>query len=508
MNPLDETKSRQIIPRWRDSSQTLGTLELAPLSLQKPQAFLGADDELAKRLKDWQSEHGNVFASDLIGTALVIDKNAEAATAAEHILSHKADATPAMIALANQLLIRLKGKAPRVDQQGSPNHKAEIRTLRQKVNREPRNPIAWVDMARHYTNLGLHQQAKLSLAKATALAPDHRFVIRSAARFFLHIGDPEHALALLRRASRLKSDPWLLAADIATSAIAKKTPKHTKAAKQLLEEDRFLPGQITELASALGTLELEHGSNKQSRKLFTQSLILPTENTVAQAEWVSKKLGTTIVEAKHLELAKTFEARAIGAYNNDRFSNAFDNAMAWLLDEPFSTKPAQFAAFVSSVALEDYESAVRVAKAGLSANPSNQGLRNSVVFALTLAGKLEEARQAFAEVNFQSASEYEKILLTATRGLLAYRLGDRITGNAAYNVAVEAATMAKLPAVHAAALAYWAREEILAKGASADAIYSKAMNELKKYQNIKGYQIIKRMLERTRKQPNSKASNK
>jgi hypothetical protein len=50
---------------------------------------------------------------------------------------------------------------------------------------------------------------------ALQLAPQNRHVLRSAARLFLHVGDPECAHDLVARNDATKNDPWLIAAEIA-----------------------------------------------------------------------------------------------------------------------------------------------------------------------------------------------------------------------------------------------------------------------------------------------------
>jgi hypothetical protein len=57
------------------------------------------------------------------------------------------------------------------------------------------------------------------------LAPNHRFALRSAARFFLHVGKPDDAQTILRRSEATRRDPWLMAAEIAVSTVADRTPR-------------------------------------------------------------------------------------------------------------------------------------------------------------------------------------------------------------------------------------------------------------------------------------------
>src|SRR4051812_36598271 len=90
-----------------------------------------------------------------------------------------------------------------------------IRYLRRRLQTSYENPIALIDLARHHLALGSEKSAERAVRAAVSLAPTNRFVLRSASRFFVHKGEPDRALGLLRREGRVKSDPWLLACDIA-----------------------------------------------------------------------------------------------------------------------------------------------------------------------------------------------------------------------------------------------------------------------------------------------------
>ena len=151
----------------------------------------------------------------------------------------------------------------------------QVRILRHLLRTEPRDPIAWVELSRTYAILGLREQAERSMAVALQLAMNNRFVLRSASRLWIYLDDPERAHDIIGRADRTCYDPWLLAAEIAIGSIDKKTPRFVKAARLMLSRGQFSPAHISELASAVATLELASGSIKKSKKLFGRSLEHP-----------------------------------------------------------------------------------------------------------------------------------------------------------------------------------------------------------------------------------------
>jgi len=110
--------------------------------------------------------------------------------------------------------------------------------------------------------------------------------LRSAACYYTVTGDPERANALLNQSARTPIDPWLAAAEIATATAAFRDSKVAKRAWNSVVHGDFHPTHVSELASAVGTLELKHGNEKRSKKLFRTSLENPNENAVAQAQWV------------------------------------------------------------------------------------------------------------------------------------------------------------------------------------------------------------------------------
>ena len=106
----------------------------------------------------------------------------------------------------------------------------------------------------------------------------------------------------------------------------------------------------------------------------------------------------------------------------------------WLSDEPFAVEPALFGSFGASTGARSFDEAVRFARAGLAANPSNQELRNNLVFALVHRdrdGDLAEAVREFRKIG-KPKEHGARIGLRATKGLLCYRRGDPKEGRRLY----------------------------------------------------------------------------
>jgi tetratricopeptide (TPR) repeat protein len=267
----------------------------------------------------------------------------------------------------------------------------------------------------------------------------------------------------LRSAAGGAEDPWIAAAETAVAAVAGRSPKLAVAGRRILGGGRFPPSQLTELASALGTLEFAAGKARMAKRLFEQSLVEPTENAVAQAEWASRRLGLGItLSPRHFETPGSFEARA-----RERLAvGAFDPALAegerWLRDQAFSRDPVSFSSYVAAVPLERFGEAVRILRLGLVANPTDWLLLNNLAFAEASAGNVDAAREALAKISPRPTDRLQLAVLTATEGLLAFREGQSITGRRLYQQAIQVFTQGQFSQGATLAALFVAREEMIA----------------------------------------------
>ena len=251
-----------------------------------------------------------------------------------------------------------------------------IQKLKRRLRDWPHDALARIDLAREYTILGQRSSALGPISTALVLAPTSSFVVRSAARFFLNYGDPERALSVVRGAPRLLRDPWLLAAEIAVASAAGRTSRFTKAARSMIHRGDFAPKHISELASALATMELESGKRRSARKFFSTALEAPTENTLAQAEWVCSELRELDLEISSRVFDRSYEARARVSLGQGEWSAIVGSAKLWRLDEPFATRSAHFGSSAALTVVEDFEEALEFARFGLLTKPRDLLLLN------------------------------------------------------------------------------------------------------------------------------------
>jgi tetratricopeptide (TPR) repeat protein len=461
---------RVVLPRWRswrtsENQRELGSLGPGVGALEQVTTAEDARRELRDRINEFKLHQGSIHhAADVVSTAVVLgleDQNG-VRDAADKLLDAPSQSART---LARRLIfgtLRSSGN----DQAPGLYDEASLSQLiaRQKciVREQPRNVLAWTDLALAHTALGHDDAAERSIRIALAQANGNRFVLRAAARFYMHCDDYVNAHRILTGdKERLRGDPWLLAAEIAISDSSDKPQQYANYARSLLDRG-FSPHDLSELASALATIELKHGKIKQARKLLTTALVDPTDNTLAQVEW-SAQQGVDVGGAQNLDLSCNFEAMARYHYRNEEFDEALKYGEQWLADQPFALDPALFTSYVAATFVEDQETAIRVCQVGLRANRNNSILLNNLAFSLASAGRVPEAREVI-DRQATPASTYENAIKSATRGLIAFRGGDASAGRALYRQAVDALVKDRNSVAAASATLFWVYEELRAGG--------------------------------------------
>lgn len=348
-----------------------------------------------------------------------------------------------------------------------------IASYRMRLRAYPNDPPSWVDLAREYTALGHRKSALSAIRVALGLAPTSRFVLRCASRFFLHARDPEQAHHILLNSPGMVRDPWLLAAEIVAAGASGRSSRLVSRGVRLLEAEQSSPRHLSELASAIGTLEHMSGNRRKVRKYFAQALRDPTENALAQAMWLARHMTGIDLPQVVENIPRAFEAKAWEAARSGEFGLAVDQASRWLRDEPFATRSALFGSFVAATALGEFQSAIDLIETGLSANPSDPRLLAQLVYCQASSGLVEAAEGSFDRVlkalksfeGHRSASEWE-VILSADKGLIAYRRGRIEEGRKLYKAAIDCAQRNQLIEHASSAMINATREEVLAGGHS------------------------------------------
>ncbi len=483
MGAFVEKKDRTIIPRWRTfrTTASLGEIELG-LAPSTDDANIA--DFLSDKLSEWKELKTLWHATDLVGSAIVLGREQEATEAADFIAAPGSGAMEPARAIAS--LVHSGNAGQNVDTAFSDQDDLvftyrAIHRLREQATEQPRNSILWVDLALAYTILGRFEQAERAIRAALRFGRNNRFVLRSAARFFIHIGDFDLAHSILLNAEATPHDPWLMAAEIAAATAGKLRPELVKTAKLMIADRLFSPRDLTELAGAVGTVELENGNHGPARRFFKNALIEPNENSVAQVEWASDKITGLTVDPTAMPIPRLFEARAWDAFFKGNWDTALNDAKSWLLDQRFSSRPVLLAGYLSMEIFEDYKQATRILEAGRIANPDDFLLRNDLAYCYVQQGRIAEAWELMSCIDENAMSVPVRIAPIATAGLLKFRSNQPAQGRERYYEAIALADRAQLPAHKAAAAIVLAREEIRLNSEFAPGAIKQAQNATAKF---------------------------
>lgn len=462
-------KPRRVIPRWRDYRTTIALRELddqRPPSPPSPETA----DAMRRAAVDWSEQRTVWHAGNLLSSAYTAGSDFNCREAAEFVIANQLVAPAPLIALARAHL----GEAnpPGVDVVGpilgnDDVFYLRIHTIKRRISDEPRNPMLWVEVARLYIQLGQQDSALRAMAIAAKLGGDNRFIVRSAARLFLHAHDAGKALQVIRSASGARVDPWLLSAEISV-ALASKSPSLLARVGQQRNGDEGLSAFArTELSSALATLEMDNGKSRHARQLFRQSLSAPNDNSLAQAEWANREMGGGIeIQKQGLDLSKSYEAMAQVARSEGRWNDAIEAGEQWFLDERFSKRPAILVSFLCSLTGR-YDQAERILKSSLKSNPNDPELINNLAFSLASMGRPAEAARELSKVDYGQLPPTSEITLAATKGLINFRLGFPEKGRELYELAIARATRSGISKYAAFARLYLSREQLLTSTAGA-----------------------------------------
>lgn len=475
-----QDKRRQVIPRWRtfEEARELPETQSPPKSKSPAEVLESADALFADKQLDWVSSPVAARASDLIATGLALGRIEEIHEAAKFVVSQGV-LVPAGLREVAQRVLRHVNVGHSEAESGLadlPALRAQVRKLRAKSRDYERDPVLWVDLSRAHMLCGNRKAAERAMSVALTLGKDNRFVLRAAARMFVHLDDPQRAHSVLVRSRRTFSDPWLMAPEIAISAAMERSSRLIKHGRALVSDGRESPLDTSELAGAIGTLDAESGNKRAARKLFGSALEVPSENVVAQALWVARATDAISVAQDVIEKAPhSHEARAWNAFYSRDWKASLDEAGRWFAHEPYSSRAAVLASYVASSVFGRHRDAIAIITSASRAGRSDFMMLNNLAFAYASSEEVPLARKAFDRIDRREVDASSQVILTATEGLLEFRAGNLEAGRVLYLQALGMARAGGLKNQAALAAAYLAREEARAKTQRADAALVEAV---------------------------------
>lgn len=442
MSAFINDPERNVIPRWLsfDSASKAGELDSASNLVPRKISC-----DLESLIDDWRISNSLTTACDAVGVAYTAGRGGSVVQIAREILKRGAP-TPIVERICSNCIAARTSSDDRLgDAYGLPDVAEianRIRVYKLRLAEFPWNAVLWTNLALLYTTLGQNRSALKAIRVAQAIAPDDRFVLRANARFHLHCGDPEQARSILHATARLRSDPWLLANEIALSQVLGQASNLVRLGRRFIENELAAPFHLSELNSSLSTLEFTAGNVRKARRHCSASLQKPAENAIAQAAWIERKSAQSIAAINHEHLGCSQEAKTWYHYANGDWRMSLDASMKWQWQEPFSSRPAVQGGYIAITALEEYETAIRILSFAERSNPDDPVLLNNLAFAYACMGDTEEADAILEKAARASSQNRQQIVLMATKGLIEHRRGNPQAGELLYSSAISRADAA------------------------------------------------------------------
>jgi tetratricopeptide (TPR) repeat protein len=442
---------RRVVPRWRASWVTAQTPEgrsnrqgIAP-SLEAAVGRATAEFEAAPSVP---------LAAELMFVARQAEETELAEYAAAHILRFRGH-------ISSRTLLKeaaeISGRRPAEHVIGETD--VFLAHARRLLRRDFDNPVLLTDMAWAITAAGRARAAERYVRAALALAPNNRFVLRAAVRYFLHLGDKQRAHRLLLKSQLLQGDPWIQASEIAVASVLGKTSRLIKSSERMLEAAGVLPANLSELGSAVATVHLAEGDTKRAKRLFTRTLASPNDNVVAQAEWATRKLDLVVTESA-LKVKYSFEANSAHSYRNLDVGTAIQQAHYWREDEPFAARPIGWLAHLYAIN-DDFERAVEYHQQLLELkSDGDTGDLLNQNFSRIETGAFDEAARQLMQLSLRQDATEHRAQVLANAGALAYAAGDVFAGRELYERGAAAAKASGDLRTEALVRAFFARAAV------------------------------------------------
>jgi tetratricopeptide (TPR) repeat protein len=488
----EKNPPRRVVPRWRSSTIFANTPESKS---NKVGEKINLSLELERAKKEFVLYKNIPTASELMFIAREAGEVNDTKIAANFIYSKKIELEK------NNLFEISKGIIEELSEGINKNITEihlSIKNARYLLRQNYNNPIQLIDIALSFTAIGKTNLAEKYIKSALQLSNNNRFILRSAARYYLHVGRPDFAHKLLSESLLIKTDPWIQASEIALSSVIGKTSRLVKSIDKHLQEILILPNNYSELGSAIATVHLNSGDFKKAKKLFTKTLVNPNDNSVAQAEWATKNLSIVLTE-QALNVPFCFEAKSANYYRSLEIEKSIQSAIEWRNDEPFTSRPIDRLGYLYCLN-EQFDKAQECYRKNIK-NDTNFSISNhlNLNFAKIECGEIISAETELYQLQSDTRSETHKVHLLANSGALAYAKSDFIKGREQYSLAIELSKTTSDKSTEGLVRAYFARAAFKYNDPQKSTILETVSKSFSFANNIGATHVLKKIVTESKK---------
>lgn len=472
-------RRRQLIPRWH-TSQNFSSFHLGRQEKENEnekisdQEFI--DYRLDESISNWKQEKNKANAIDLISKIKLIGKDESLSEEPIRFLiekKHESSDTIKKIISPYQSYIERKYSTELLDIQ------SKISKIRNLLREYPNDSLLWNDLSFYYAILGEEKKSEKIMNIAFNASNKHPLIARNFSRLLLNQKDPEKALYILKKTSLLKQNPVIASADMAIKSTFKIGKIDLKNALNLLSNKKINQILKSELFASLGTIEIENGATVNGRKLFSQALTYPTENTIAQAHWMSRNNYIQLKNSQ-LNLMPSVEGKVIDHYANKEYVLCRDSLIELYKFQPFSEIPIVDAGYISLMALDDPIYAVKLYDDYKHITSHSFMAQNNKAVALLDLNRVDEAQALIRQLSQLAKSAREQYVLTATEALLCYRVNLYEIGKNLYQRAAKCFLDENMMTDYAKVLYHYGIEEMVVKEQEGIKLLEKSRDLFKK----------------------------
>lgn len=432
---------RRLIPKWRPVAATLNTAEAISTAHKATPVPVESAEELGLAITHWRASKNPGLLGEILSFSVDNQLREQVIAVGYEALNGGAVVTP-----VQSMLIHDLGKTHGSEDSYTPvplgpveaayPFQEPIQRLRALLRYSPDNALALLDYAQLQTALGKIKSAERALRTALAISPNNRTVLRTLARFYVHIQRADTAHQLIKRHPRTAQDPWMMASEIALADAAETESVFLgKARRFLIEREKFPEAHLTELSGNIAIAELRSGNLKKARESQRRALLAPNDNVVAQAVEFQYLFGVELITPSITRaIQSSAEALLLRAWNDIDLVGIERNAIAWHSQEPFSSRPIQMLSSLYAYR-GSHNAALKWIEAGLRTDILDRGLLINLAFVYANMGNENRTYSTLKRLRQIYGKDIEPFA-NATEGLLAYQFKRFEDGDNLYSQAV------------------------------------------------------------------------